>query len=336
MNIPEDKNNIYTKSNSHNNCKQQWSAVLTTLEEGYTCGLTYKKHAFLPHYGKGTYEVFNFDGLFINIIDVALSKNLNITDLEVSNSLEMSFLIEGEQLIKLNDRHTHFTYESQECYLIHLAKNTLDLSFLKKKHFKEIRIRMNSDFVLKHSLNEAFDIKKDYGLQNTKLNYTTTICTKTQKLLSELINDQKKGLLKRLFLESKVLELLAIQIETKDKPSTKNGGTSEKKILKKIYEIETIIGSNLSEQLTIQELARKVGLNDSILKKEFKRVFGKTIFEYAQVSRINEAKKLLHFSDKPIYEISELVGYKNATHFSAAFKKLEGTTPKKYRTNKIT
>ena len=48
-------------------------------------------------------------------------------------------------------------------------------------------------------------------------------------------------------------------------------------------------------------------------------------------SRELKAKKLLEYSQKPIYEISEIVGYKNATHFTAAFKKQEGTTPKKFR-----
>lgn len=38
-------------------------------------------------------------------------------------------------------------------------------------------------------------------------------------------------------------------------------------------------------------------------------------------------------TDLPIYEIAEQIGYKNATHFSAAFKRQEGTTPKKFKTN---
>ena len=87
--------------------------------------------------------------------------------------------------------------------------------------------------------------------------------------------------------------------------------------------------------MSIKELSKKIGVNEFVLKKEFKRVFDKTIFEYATEIRMNKAKELLTQSKKPIYEISEIIGYKNPTHFTAAFKKIEGTTPKKYRTLKF-
>ena len=102
-------------------------------------------------------------------------------------------------------------------------------------------------------------------------------------------------------------------------------------VVKKLYQTQHLISSDLSIQYSIQQLARQTGLNDFTLKKEFKRVFGKTIFEYASELRMEKAKQLLLHSKKPIYEISELIGYKNSTHFTAAFKKNEGITPKKYR-----
>jgi AraC-like DNA-binding protein len=43
------------------------------------------------------------------------------------------------------------------------------------------------------------------------------------------------------------------------------------------------------------------------------------------------ARQLLTRTDQLIYEVSEAVGYKNATHFSAAFKRHSGKTPKQFR-----
>ena len=102
-------------------------------------------------------------------------------------------------------------------------------------------------------------------------------------------------------------------------------------LVKKVYQVQAIIGADLTVQYSIHQLARQVGMNDFILKKEFKRVFGKTIFEYTIHERMKKAKKLLIHTKKPIYEISELVGYKNSTHFTAAFKKMNKLTPKKFR-----
>ena len=68
--------------------------------------------------------------------------------------------------------------------------------------------------------------------------------------------------------------LLAIQMESKTK-STTRATTDDKKT----HETKAFIGSRLTEHFTIQKLSREIGVNDSILKKEFKRVFGKTILE---------------------------------------------------------
>jgi len=46
---------------------------------------------------------------------------------------------------------------------------------------------------------------------------------------------------------------------------------------------------------------------------------------------LSKAKNLLKNLQLPIYQIAEDVGYKNATHFSAAFKKQFGHTPKYFR-----
>lgn len=46
---------------------------------------------------------------------------------------------------------------------------------------------------------------------------------------------------------------------------------------------------------------------------------------------MTKAKDLLRGTQMPIYQIAEDVGYKNATHFSAAFKKYYGELPKQYR-----
>ena len=46
---------------------------------------------------------------------------------------------------------------------------------------------------------------------------------------------------------------------------------------------------------------------------------------------MEKAVQLLNLSNKPIYEISDLVGYKNPTHFSAAFKRNFGCTPRQFR-----
>ncbi len=304
---------------------------LTTTKE--QCGILSKKFKFLKEFGVGSFEYNRFDGLHISIFDVLLKEDLILDGYLHKDFLELSFLIEGEQIIKIEGINNDLVYESQECYLLYLSKIQGSISYHKRKRLKEVKIRMSMDFIKRHRLDEEHNILEKYSLAKLHDNVLKPLCPITQDILSQILTDQRKGLLKRLFLESKTLELIALKLENSSQPKAIIP-TPVDNLIKKLYQTQHFIASDLSVQHSIQQISRQIGINDFVLKKEFKRLFGKTIFEYATELRMNKAKQLLHHSKKPIYEISELVGYKNSTHFTAAFKKIEGITPKKYRLQK--
>ncbi|WP_459212337.1 helix-turn-helix domain-containing protein [Aquimarina rhabdastrellae] len=292
-------------------------------------GVHTKEFNFDPKYGNGTYQYYYFDGLYIGVIDVHLIDDLCIKGRNKEDILELSFLIEGEQIIKLSDRTTDVIFESQESYLVYLQDIVGDFCYHKNKPIKEIRIRMDEKFMKKHKLKENTYLTNRYALQHLQKEFIKPYCSKTQDILTELLSENYNGLSKRLFLESKVLELLALKMDNATTRREELFRTDH--MVKKIYEVESIIASDLTAQFSIIQLSRITGINDFALKKEFKRIFGKTIFEYTTDLRMDKAKKLLKHSTKPIYEISEIVGYKNSTHFTAAFKKKMNLTPKAYR-----
>ncbi|GAA4275775.1 helix-turn-helix transcriptional regulator [Aquimarina mytili] len=294
------------------------------------CGILSKRFRFLDKFGIGFFEYHRFDGLQLSIFDVVLKKDLFMEGYLSKDFLELSFLIEGEQIIKIEGITHDLIYESQESYLLYLSKIRGSVAYHKRKRLKEVKIRMSVDFIKRHRLDEEYTILDKYSLIKLQNNFFKPLCPKTQDILSEILTDERKGLLKRLFLESKTLELIALKLENSSKPKP-TIITPVDNLVKKLYQTQHLIASDLSVQHSIQQLSRQIGVNDFVLKKEFKCLFGKTIFEYATELRMNKAKQLLHHSKKPIYEISEMVGYKNSTHFTAAFKKIEGITPKTYR-----
>ncbi|WP_299218217.1 AraC family transcriptional regulator [uncultured Aquimarina sp.] len=307
------------------------SAVTELITSKEQCGIVSKKFQFLKQFGIGQFQTQQFEGLSIIIFDVLFKQDLLLEGTLYDDFLEMSFLIEGEQIIKIEGVSKDLIYESQECYLLYLENIKGSISYRKRKRLKEVKIRMSIDFIKRHKLNEEYDIAEKYSLLQLQSNFLKPLCSKTQDILSEILTDQRKGLLKRLFLESKTLELIALKLETSSQETKTSSNLPTDNLVKKLYQVQHMVSSDLSIQYSIHQLSRQIGLNDFVLKKEFKVLFGKTIFEYATELRMEKAKQLLLHSKKPIYEISELVGYKNSTHFTAAFKKIEGITPKKYR-----
>ena len=178
------------------------------------CGITSKKFRFIEAYGIGHIESYQFDGLYISIVDVLLKKDIIIRGRVDGNFLEISFLIEGEQIIKVDGRVNDLVYESQESYLVYLSDVFGSIAYHKRKHLKEIKIRMDNSFIKRHRLNEEFTIFNTYSIKGMRNTFTQPLCPKAQEILSEILVDTKKGLLKRLFLESKILELITLKLTT--------------------------------------------------------------------------------------------------------------------------
>ncbi len=83
--------------------------------------------------------------------------------------------------------------------------------------------------------------------------------------------------------------------------------------------------------LGIQQYADMYNLSPVYLGRIFKRHASKSIAEYINMVRIEEAKKLLIETDKPVNEIVESIGFTYANYFYAIFKKYNGVTPTVFR-----
>ena len=85
------------------------------------------------------------------------------------------------------------------------------------------------------------------------------------------------------------------------------------------------------ETLTLAQVAEYVGLSEKYFTNRFTKETGETFSAYLTELRIQKAKELLRTTTFKNYEISEMVGYHNAEHFTRMFKKEVGCTPSQYR-----
>jgi AraC-like DNA-binding protein len=94
---------------------------------------------------------------------------------------------------------------------------------------------------------------------------------------------------------------------------------------------EHFIKMNFSEDISIEDISRKLHVHSSHLMRAFKKEKGMTISHYRNLIRIKEAKELLINSNLSLIEITFIVGFKNQQYFSRVFKEEEGVTPKEYK-----
>lgn len=140
------------------------------------------------------------------------------------------------------------------------------------------------------------------------------------------------GLTKQLYLESKALELFALQFHCCDCSPWNNQKLSLKQddLDRVEYAKDILIKSSLNPP-SLKELARKVGLNDRKLKQGFKQLFGTTVFGYLYNYRMVQAQQLLTDSNLSIAQIATRVGYSNPEAFSTAFRRKFAQSPKSYQ-----
>ena len=133
-----------------------------------------------------------------------------------------------------------------------------------------------------------------------------------------------------MFLDSKVLELFSLQLSNaQQQVFTNSPNVLNKRHFEKVYEAKEILLESMHTSPSIQELVLRVGTNETTLKKNFKAVFHKTIFGYLLEYKMNKAQKLLLQNELSITEIAFHCGYEHPSHFSTAFKRYFGISPKK-------
>lgn len=279
------------------------------------------------HLGEGRLERYHFDGLFLSRFEANILEPLEQLQQASRPVMELAYVLQGELVVAPKNQAQPLLVEGQETYLAYLPHFQGTFRYLPQTSYRGLRITMTEAFIQKHHLDEHYPMQQFQQTHGKAMVRPQQL--KVQEVLAELLNDHREGTLKRLFLEAKVLELLTLQLDQ----GTENvePGAASGHVLKKMYEVRQYIGQHLDEQHTLPQLARLVGINESALKREFKRVFGQTVFEYAQRARMEKARHRLAIGAQPIYEIAEAVGYKNSTHFTTAFKKYTGLTPKAYR-----
>lgn len=170
-----------------------------------------------------------------------------------------------------------------------------------------------------------------YKHQNIKLS-RFKLPSESRMIIKQATRCHYKGAIKRMYLESKVTELLAVCLYalTEKNPSRAKDIKLSRSDLESLHRAKEILDNSISSSVSIKELARLVFLNESKLKSGFKHVFGRPVYSYLINKRMEMARILLEDQHMRVKEVAELVGYSSSASFSKAFNKIYGFNPSDY------
>jgi len=301
-------------------------------------GLEESKAQIQTHLGNAALHEIWFDGVHVCYGNMHLHEDLSVRIESDSPIIEMHFGLSGYRQVSMAHSKQQFSFNAKQHNIFYMpsfdgyfesGKQPTTNEFL-EVHFTEDYFRrfLYSDTGMLKDMAARMD-NKQISILNKKNMFITN---RMELIVQELLHCNKTGILKRLFLESKVLELLVLQIEQFESVNDiKNNNAVKAYDIEKLHYAKHLLELNISNPCSLIDLAHKAGLNDFKLKKGFKTLFGTTVFGYLHELRMQEAKRLLLEYKKPIHEIAAYCGYEYVQHFTTAFKKKFGITPGKMK-----
>jgi AraC-like DNA-binding protein len=163
-----------------------------------------------------------------------------------------------------------------------------------------------------------------------KVSFFPSVTAAMQRVAQQMWTAPYCGPTRRLYLQAKALELLALQLQPilADQTLLQPPPGRKPDTIARVYHARELLASQLDNPPALLELAQQVGVSDRTLRRGFQDVFGTSVIGYLTQQRMEQAEQLLREGNYTVAEVANRVGYAHLGHFAAGFKRQFGITPR--------
>lgn len=248
------------------------------------------------------------------------------------------FCLAGQTRTRTPCRTDPIGIKAGEAYVHYFKDPTLIRTTRGKKEMNALAVRMCPDF-MKDLINTSPDGNSRSGdrmnkaLERHELLSTLSMTPEMHQMLNQMFNCPHQGLVRRIFLESKAMELVAaLLVQVFETPGT---GKYPRPLTplerEKIRQARDILVSRRQFPPSLPVLAGMVDMSHARLTRGFKKEFGCTVFEYLRRERLAYSRTLLQENKMSVTQVAFSAGFSSSSHFAAAFSKAFGVTPSAFR-----
>lgn len=276
--------------------------------------------------GQGCYRTVDLrEGIDLRIDHYRLHDDVVLQLPERSHPIEYSFY-----LTESYQSASHYCLYGSGTAPVEICRESAGSSVV------EVNVHLEAS-VVQAFLGVSFDLKAaglDHLVQSEQLYYQRVgkPTMAMQTTLHQLLNCPFSGITRKIYLETKVWELMALLIdqELKLQKGPRSITPLNADDIDRIHHAKNILVANFDNPPLLMDLARQVGLNDCTLKRGFREVFGTTAFGYLHNYRLEQVRLLLQVHHLNVSQVARTVGY-SSSNLSKAFRKKYGVSPKQYQ-----
>ena len=272
------------------------------------------------------------DGWHANIFD-SLSPRDEVRLIEGPAAFSISLFIQGSGRLALEHGQV-LDLRPQSLFLFHAPHRTRGLNHIDGgSRMLGVDFRFAPallDTIGLHSLGCLVRAFSDNGSVQDALLMRRPLDGGLLRIAEDVIACRMQGAARRIFLQSKALEVLAHVIAFADGETEEPGGLTRRE-RQRIQHAAEVLRARYSEPWTISSLARETGVNERKLKQGFRRILGRTVHDHLERTRIAAAQSLMIEEGLGVTEAALAVGYSNPSHFAKIFKRNVGVSPSLWR-----
>ncbi|PIG90499.1 AraC family transcriptional regulator [Gloeocapsopsis sp. IPPAS B-1203] len=272
------------------------------------------------------------EGLDLTIAEYQLHDHLILKSPERQHDVEFTFYLSGGHKNQFSSAFTDqyavcgSGLAPKECYEWLANPKNVSISIQIEAEFFYSYLDLHTEqkaTQLTHLLGKP---ENRYYVRSGNTNSLMTIA------LQQILQCPYQDVAKRIYLESKALELIALLIveELALGQFKKDIYYLKPDDIERIHYAKDVLIKNIDNPPSLIALARLVGLNDCTLKRGFHQVFGTTAFSYLHHYRLEKAEQLLAAGEMSVGEVARTVGFADRSYFAAAFRKKYGVNPSLY------
>lgn len=253
--------------------------------------------------------------------------------IEGKSSFNLLFLLSQNIHLEAQDCGTRFSFKKNQ-YILHYSpqESTAELWTENLETLHYLQIQINYDYIF-HLINPESNKENADILENMiKNNYIFLhkqtppyMTVEMHMIVKEIVSYSKKGVMQKLFIEAKIIKLLILIFEQFNEKNTVEESPEIPSMIKKF------VDENYHENIKVEEIGKRIGINQNKIRKEFKAQYNITVSDYIAELRMLKAKKMIINKKIMIKEIAIECGYEYVQNFTRAFKKKFGVSPEKLR-----
>ena len=285
------------------------------------------------HLGSGTILARNVNpGFSYAVMNFKLESDLEMTRQSGAQGFFISFnLVEVQKELLIGHRQQLVSDKRPYRNDIFLT-DARDSAFLKisaGSTVKRLLIFCSHELAMQYLPQDVFEKLATFARENSTVENPLFINLSHRTMLKELFEIKENDPVSQIRRLSAIIHLIEKLLHSfLRQEQAVLPRTVKKNDLESMQHVEQILSSRLEGFPSLESLAHEVFMSTSKLKNLFKQVYGHTLYDYYNKSRLQRAKDLLITGQCSIKQAGSEIGFSNLSHFAKAFKKEFGILPR--------